>query len=101
SFFRGGKNKMFAVNKQRLIDEFQELVKIDSETKYETEIAKVLKAKFKNLGLDVMEDDTQKITGHGAGNLICHLKGTNDGIDPIYFTAHMDTVVPGQGIIPS
>ena len=32
--------------------------------------------------------------------LIATMKGTAEGIDPIYFTCHMDTVVPGQGIKP-
>lgn len=92
---------MVAINKQRLIDEFLELVQIDSETKHEAKIAQVLKTKFENLGLQVQEDDSQKITGHKAGNLICELKGTATDVDPIYFTAHMDTVVPGKGIKPS
>ncbi len=39
------------------------------------------------------------MTGHGAGNLICTLKGTKDA-DTIYFTSHMDTVVPGKGVKP-
>lgn len=89
------------INEQRLLDEFLELVQIDSETKFETEIAKVLKQKFTDLGLEVIEDDTTAQTGHGAGNLICTLAGTNDTVDPIYFTCHMDTVVPGKGIKPS
>lgn len=92
---------MINVNKTRLIDEFIELIKIDSETKNETKIAKVLKEKFTDLGLDVIEDDSKKITGHGAGNIICNLKGTVPNMDTIYFTAHMDTVVPGKGINPS
>lgn len=78
-----------------------ELVQIDSETKYEAQIAKVLKKKFTELGVDVYEDDTTAQTGHGAGNLICTLQGTKDGVDPIYFTSHMDTVVPGKSIKPS
>ncbi|MBM7598045.1 tripeptide aminopeptidase [Virgibacillus halotolerans] len=92
---------MVAVNQDRLINEFFELVKIDSETKNEANIAKVLKQKFTDLGVDVYEDDTMEQTGHGAGNLICTLKGNKSGIDPIYFTSHMDTVVPGKGIQPS
>lgn len=92
---------MAAVNQERLINEFMELVKIDSETKFEAEIAKVLKSKFMNLGVEVHEDDTMEKTGHGAGNLICTLKGNKEGVDPIYFTSHMDTVVPGKGINPS
>lgn len=89
------------INQERLLNEFLELVQIDSETKFETEIAKVLKQKFSELGLHVFEDDTTEQTGHGAGNLICTLEGTKDGIEPIYFTSHMDTVVPAKGVKPS
>jgi tripeptide aminopeptidase len=89
------------INQERLLNEFLELVQIDSETKFETEVAKVLKQKFTDLGLEVFEDDTTAKTGHGAGNLICTLKGTKDGVDPIYFTSHMDTVVPAKGVKPS
>lgn len=92
---------MIKVNKDRLIEEFLELVQIDSETKYESEISSILKEKFKNLGLDVVEDNAKELTGHGAGNLICSLKGTKIEAEPIYFTSHMDTVVPGKGVKPS
>lgn len=88
------------VNEKRLLDEFIELVKIDSETKDEGAIAPILKEKFKQLGLSVIEDDAAEKTGHGAGNLICTLEGTKDAT-PIYFTSHMDTVVPGKGVNPS
>ncbi len=89
------------VNEQRLLNEFFELVQIDSETKYETEIAKVLTKKFEALGVEVFEDDTKSVTGYGAGNLICMLKGTKADVDTIYFTSHMDTVTPGKGIKPA
>ncbi|KHD86012.1 M20/M25/M40 family metallo-hydrolase [Bacillus ginsengihumi] len=89
------------VNEERLVKEFFELVQIDSETGNEAEIAKVLKKKFEDLGVEVVEDDTKEKTGHGAGNLICTLKGTVAEADTIYFTSHMDTVVPGKGIKPS
>jgi tripeptide aminopeptidase len=89
------------INQERLLNEFLELVQIDSETKFETEIAKVLKQKFTDLGVEVYEDDTTEQTGHGAGNLICTLQGTKEGVDTIYFTSHMDTVVPAKGVKPS
>nr|WP_304218414.1 tripeptidase T [Fredinandcohnia onubensis] len=89
------------INQDRLVNEFLELVQVDSETKFETEIAKVLKEKFTALGVHVVEDDTTSQTGHGAGNLICTLEATKNDVDPIYFTSHMDTVVPGKGIKPS
>jgi len=89
------------VQENRLVNEFLELVKIDSETKFEREIANVLKQKFTELGLQVIEDESIEKTGHGAGNLICTLEATKEGVDTIYFTSHMDTVVPGKGVKPS
>jgi tripeptide aminopeptidase len=88
------------INKQRLIDEFLELIKVDSETRYERTIANVLTEKFESLGVSVKEDDSASVTGHGAGNLICTLEGKITDADTIYFTSHMDTVVPGKGIDP-
>lgn len=89
------------INEQRIVDEFMELVQIDSETKNERMIADHLKKKFTALGLEVVEDGAKEKTGHGAGNLVCTLKGTIENADPIYFTSHMDTVVPGKGIKPA
>ncbi|MDV2884104.1 hypothetical protein BTR22_13285 [Alkalihalophilus pseudofirmus] len=89
------------INEKRLVDEFLELVQIDSETKFEAEIAPILTEKFTSLGVEVVEDDAADKTDHSAGNLICTLPGTKDGVDAIYFTSHMDTVVPGKGVKPS
>ncbi|MFQ6387160.1 tripeptidase T [Priestia aryabhattai] len=89
------------INEQRIVDLFIELVQVDSETKHEEKIAVVLKEKFTALGVEVVEDDAKEKTGHGANNLICTLSATKEGVDTIYFTSHMDTVVPGNGIKPS
>ena len=89
------------INEERLLQEFLELVQIDSETKNEGQISKVLKDKFTALGLDVYEDNAKETTGFGAGNLICTLPGNVEGADTIYFTSHMDTVTPGAGVKPS
>lgn len=89
------------INEQRIVDLFIELVQVDSETKHEEKIAVVLKEKFTALGVEVVEDDAKENTGHGANNLICTLPATKEGVDTIYFTSHMDTVVPGNGIKPS
>ena len=87
--------------KDRVIKQFLELVQVDSETGNEREIADLLKKKFESLGLTVVEDDTQSITGHGAGNLIATLQANGSPeATPIYFTCHMDTVQPGKGIKP-
>lgn len=86
--------------KSRLVETFLELVQIDSETKHEQLIAPVLMDQLTALGFTVEQDDAHTRNGHGAGNIIATLKGTLD-VEPIYFTSHMDTVVPGKGIKPS
>ncbi len=83
----------------RLVEEFLELVQIDSETKHEQVIAPILVQKLEEMGFDVFQDDAHTRNGHGAGNIIATLKG-DESIEPIYFTVHMDTVVPGIGIKP-
>ena len=89
------------IRQDRLIEEFMELVKVDSETGHEEEIAVVLKKKFGDLGLQVVEDDSKERTGHGAGNLIVTMEATAGGTAPkLFFTCHMDTVTPGKGIKP-
>lgn len=91
---------MVMVNRERLVNEFLELVKVDSETGEEKKISEVLKRKFAALGLKIEEDDAKAITGHAANNLICTLPGNAAGT-PIYFGSHMDTVFPGKNITPS
>lgn len=83
----------------RLVEEFLELVQINSETKHEEVIAPILVDKLTTMGFDVFVDDAHLRNGHGSGNIIATLKGTLD-VEPIYFTVHMDTVVPGNNIKP-
>ncbi|WDH74806.1 M20/M25/M40 family metallo-hydrolase [Exiguobacterium marinum] len=86
------------VNETRVLDTFLGLVGIDSETKEEAVICEHLKGVFTELGCDVYEDDASTKTAHSGNNLIITLPATKENIDPIYFTAHMDTVTPGKGI---
>ena len=83
----------------RLVEEFLQLVQINSETKHEEVIAPILVEKLTAMGFEVFVDDAHLRNGHGSGNIIATLAGTLD-IEPIYFTVHMDTVVPGNNIKP-
>ncbi|WP_342561943.1 M20/M25/M40 family metallo-hydrolase [Paenibacillus sp. FSL R7-0345] len=88
--------------RDRLIQEFMELVQVDSETGNERQIADVLKEKFSALGLTAIEDDSMERTGHGAGNLFVTWAAESGAAAPkLLFTCHMDTVVPGKNIKPS
>ncbi|PWW05631.1 tripeptide aminopeptidase [Paenibacillus cellulosilyticus] len=89
------------IERERIIQEFMELVQVDSETRNEGQISIVLKEKFSALGLSLEEDDAAAKTGHGANNLFATLAASGDSNAPvILFTSHMDTVTPGNGIKP-
>ena len=87
------------INKQRLIDEFLELVQIDSPTSKEGKIAQVLVKKLEEIGCEVIIDDAGEKTGAETGNIIETLKGNREG-RKILFSSHMDTVSPSIGVKP-
>ena len=87
------------VNQQRLVDEFLELVKIDSQPKDERLIADALISKMQDLGFAVTEDDSGAKIGGSAGNLIGILEGQKDA-PALLFCAHMDRVHPGWALNP-
>jgi len=88
------------VNEKRLIESFMELVKIDSVSREEKEIADFLVKKLKDLGLEVRVDHAGEKVKSNSGNIIARLRGNKDKATPIMFSAHMDTVVPGKNINP-
>ena len=87
------------INNQRLINEFLELVQIDSPSSKEGKIAEVLVEKLKEIGLEVVIDGAGVKAGGETGNVIATLKGNREG-KTLLFTSHMDTVSPGIGVKP-
>lgn len=87
------------MNKDRLITQFLDYVKISSPSYKEGNFAKVLKEDMEKIGFQVVVDDAGVKAGSDTGNLIGYLKGTKD-IEPIMFCAHMDTVTPCESIEP-
>lgn len=92
------------INRKRLVEEFLELVKIPSLSKREGQLARVLKSKLEQLGFKVTIDQAGDIIQGETGNLIGYLgpyppERTNQGLT-LLLSAHMDTVVPGEGIVP-
>ncbi len=87
------------INEQRLIDRFMEYVRIDSETKSEGVFGRFLAEKMEQMGLVVAFDQAGAVIGSDGNNLVGRLEGTLPG-EPVILCAHMDTVVPGKGIVP-
>lgn len=87
------------INNERLINEFLELVQIDSPSSKEGAVAKVLAKKLESIGCEVLIDDAGVKTGGETGNIIATLKGNRPG-RKLLFSSHMDTVSPGIGVKP-
>jgi len=88
------------VDRDRLVTHFLELVQVDSLSKKEREIALRLKGELEALGADVTVDDAGEKVGGSVGNVIATFKGNTPSAPPILLSAHMDTVVPGEGVKP-
>jgi tripeptide aminopeptidase len=88
------------INSERLKNLLIELIKIDSLSRKEYDVAMRLKWEMEDLGAQVSIDDAGERVGGNVGNLIAHFTGTAPEAMPILLSAHMDTVVPGEGIVP-
>jgi tripeptide aminopeptidase len=88
------------INQERLKNFLIELIKIDSLSRKEYDVAMRLQREMEELGATVFIDDAGNKIGGNVGNLIAHLSGNAPRAQPLLLSAHMDTVVPGEGIVP-
>lgn len=94
------KGEKLMVNEKRLVESFMELVRIDSISREERDLADFLIEKLEDLGLEVIVDQAGEKAKSNCGNMIARFKGNIKEVTPIMFSAHMDTVVPGKNIDP-
>lgn len=87
------------ISKERMTQHLMDLIRIDSPSKMEKNVALKLEDEMKELGAECIIDNVgNKIDGN-VGNLIVKVKGNTDA--PTFFlSSHMDTVAPGLGIQP-
>jgi len=85
------------INTKRLGERFKMLAEIDSESRHEANISKVLEKMLLDLGARVCFDDAAKKVGGDCSNLVAKFKGSVD-VPPLFLSGHMDTVVPGKGV---
>ncbi|MBQ8928359.1 MAG: M20/M25/M40 family metallo-hydrolase [Oscillospiraceae bacterium] len=88
-----------SIRQDRLTSEFLALAAASRESLDERLSADLITEKLHALGFCVQEDDAGRALGGNAGNLYGTLSGTRPG-PPLLFSAHMDTVAPGNGKHP-
>ncbi len=80
---------------------FTELAAIPSPPGEERAVADRVRDYLEDLGLEVSEDDAGSRIGSNAGNLLCRLPATSEnGGEPIFLCAHLDTVPPTGALEP-
>jgi tripeptide aminopeptidase len=79
---------------ERMVNQFMEMVQIDSESGFEEKFIDYLFDEFKQMGGFPVKDS--------YGNLIVSMPAKGKGVDkePIILSCHADTVQPGKGIEP-
>ena len=88
------------INKQRILNDFFELVQIKCSTLQEREIGDLLTKRLQELGFSVTEDQAGKKLGGNCGNLIATRQGSISSAPKLMLTAHMDCVEPCSNIRP-
>lgn len=88
------------INTERMTEHVMDLIRIDSPSRREKEVALRLEKDMKELGAECFYDDAGDKVNGNVGNLIVRLKGNKSGAPPFFLSAHMDTVGPGEGIKP-
>jgi tripeptide aminopeptidase len=84
------------MNKQRLVDLFLEVAKVNSLSGNEKPIADFIKSFLTVYNYSVTEDDAQKFTGSNTGNLICKIGTGGDFV----LLSHMDTARTTENVKP-
>jgi len=88
------------INQERIKNLLLELVQIDSVSRKERDVAERIKKYCEEMGATVEIDDAGSKVGGNSGNVIARFPGTIPGAEWIMMSAHMDTVVPGEGVKP-
>src|SRR5437867_8664588 len=88
------------INQERIKNLLLELVQIDSHSRKERDVAQRIKQHCEEMGGQVEIDDAGEKVGGNTGNVIARFPGTIREAPPIMMSAHMDTVVPGEGVKP-
>src|SRR5204862_7641915 len=88
------------INQERIKNLLLELVQIDSHSRKEREVAQCIKQYCEEMGAQCEIDAAGEAVGGNTGNVIARFPGTLPSAQPIMMSAHMDTVVPGEGVKP-
>lgn len=87
------------INRERMLKQFLELLRIDSPPLKEGKVAEYLLSELRGMGFSCAVDNAAQTLGGDTGNLIAYKPGRVDS-QCLMLSAHMDTVQPTAGLEP-
>lgn len=87
------------INIHRLTRQFTDLLRVDSPSLREQDLARHLCGILAGRGYDTHVDNAGELIGGNSGNVIVRVPATGPG-EPRGFSAHMDCVPPCEGVEP-
>jgi tripeptide aminopeptidase len=88
------------MDRDRMVEEFTHLIRIDSPGLRERHVALAVEAMLRGMGVTPYYDRAGDAIGGDCGNLIARLPATAAGLPTVLINAHLDTVAPSEGICP-
>ena len=86
------------INKERVLQQFYDLIAIPCPSTQERQVADFLIKEMKALGGTVTEDNAAAALNGTTGNLFVNFPGTVEGVPKILLSAHLDCVNPCTNI---
>lgn len=87
------------IDTQAMIEEFCDLVRVDSPSLREAQIIAEIRDRLAAMGVEAHTDDAGEKLGGEEGNLIARIPGV-EGAPTVLLNAHVDTVQPGCDVSP-
>lgn len=88
------------IDQTRITELFLELVKIDGISLHERAVADYILKHLKRLNISGFEDNAATLVQGNCGNLVIKKNGGLETSPPLLLTAHMDTVLSTEKLIP-
>lgn len=89
-----------SVDRERLVERFIELAQINAPSGEEKPMADFLTDTLEGMGFEIEFDAAHEEIGGNCGNLFAWWPGTDPDARPLFFSTHMDTVLPTAELQP-
>ncbi|MBD8004529.1 M20/M25/M40 family metallo-hydrolase [Bacillus norwichensis] len=88
------------LDEEKVVNSFLEWAKVNAPSGKEKSISERLESTLTDMGFSIQFDEAHINFDGDVGNLIAFWNGTDSSIPPLFFSTHMDTVLPTEDLKP-